>query len=281
MPAVLYIVATPIGNLEDMTFRAVRILKEVDVIACEDTRHTRHLLDHFDIRTPAISYHEHNETARTEELIGRLREGQSVALVSDAGTPLISDPGYRIVAAAAAQGFPVVPIPGPSAAIAALSASGLPTGAFRFCGFLPGKSGQRRKAIEAVAHESVTLVFYEAPHRIVETLADLRAVLGNRPAVLARELTKVHEEFLRGDLDSLQAALAQRESPSRGEFTILMGKAVTPVVSTEPLPEAVARLERAGVPRMEAMKQVARERGLSKREVYSAVESGSAEPDQA
>jgi 16S rRNA (cytidine1402-2'-O)-methyltransferase len=281
MPAVLYIVATPIGNLEDITFRAVRILKDADVIACEDTRHTRHLLDRFDIRTPVVSYHEHNETARTEELLARLGQGQSVALVSDAGTPLISDPGYRIVAAAAGRGFPVIPIPGPSAAIAALSASGLPAGAFRFCGFLPGKSGQRRKAIEAVAHEDVTLVFYEAPHRIVETVADLRAVLGNRPAVLARELTKVHEEFLRGDLDSLEAALAQRESASRGEFTILIGKAVTPVVSTESIPEAVARLERAGVPRMEAMKQVARERGLSKREVYSAVESGSVEPDQA
>jgi 16S rRNA (cytidine1402-2'-O)-methyltransferase len=280
MPAVLYIVATPIGNLEDITFRAVRILKEVEVVACEDTRHTRRLLDHFDIRTPAVSYHEHNETERTQELIARLDQGQSVALVSDAGTPLISDPGYRIVAAAAARGFPVIPIPGPSAAIAALSASGLPTDAFRFCGFLPAKPGQRRKAIEAVAHESVTLVFYEAPHRIVETVADLRAVLGNRPAVLARELTKVHEEFLRGDLDWLQAALAQRESASRGEFTILIGKAVTPVNSTEPLHEAVARLERAGVPRMEAMKQVARERGISKREVYSAVESAT-DPDQA
>ena len=274
MQAAFYIVSTPIGNLEDMTFRAVRVLKEVDLIACEDTRHTRHLLDHYAIRTPMISYHEHNEIARARELIGRLREGKSIALVSDAGTPLISDPGYRIVAAAASAGFRVVPVPGPSAAIAALTASGLPTDAFRFCGFLPPKSGQRRRSLEALAPEPATLIFYEAPHRIVETLAEMRAVLGNRPAVVARELTKVHEEFLRGDLESLQATLAGRESANRGEFTIVIGKAAAAVADAEPLVDAVARLERAGVPRMEAMKQIARERGLSKREVYTAVESG-------
>ncbi len=278
MPPVLYIVATPIGNLEDMTFRAVRVLNEVDLIACEDTRHTRRLLDHYAIKTRAISYHEHNETARVEELIGRLKEGSSIALVSDAGTPLISDPGYRIVAAAAAGGFSVIPIPGASAAITALSASGLPTDAFRFCGFLPAKTGQRRKAIEAVAGESVTLVFYEAPHRIVETVADLRMVLGNRPAVLARELTKIHEEFLRGDLASLEATLAERETARRGEFTILVGRGEDTPVSTEPLPDAVARLELEGMPRMDAIKQIARERGLSKREVYGAVSSDRPEP---
>jgi len=277
MQAAFYIVSTPIGNLEDMTFRAVRVLKEVDLIACEDTRHTRHLLDHYAIRTPMISYHEHNEIARARELIGRLREGKSIALVSDAGTPLISDPGYRIVAAAASAGFRVVPVPGPSAAIAALTASGLPTDAFRFCGFLPPKSGQRRRSLEALAPEPVTLIFYEAPHRIVETLAGMRAVLGNRPAVIAREITKVHEEFLRGDLDSLQATLAGRESANRGEFTIVVGKAEAPDVDAEPVVEAVARLERAGVPRMDAMKQIARERGLSKREVYTAVEAGRSE----
>lgn len=274
MPAVLYIVATPIGNLEDLTFRAVRILKEADLIACEDTRHTRHLLDHYGIRTPTISYHEHNETARAEELVARLRNGESIALVSDAGTPLISDPGYRIVTAAASAGFQIVPIPGASAAIAALTASGLPTDAFRFCGFLPTKAGQRRRSLEAVVAEPATLVFYEAPHRILETLADMRAVLGNRPAVIARELTKIHEEFLRGDLDSIQATLAGRELPNRGEFTIVLGKAEAPPVSDEPLVDAIRRLEQSGVPRMEAMKQIARERGLSKREVYAALESG-------
>jgi 16S rRNA (cytidine1402-2'-O)-methyltransferase len=279
MPPTLYIVATPIGNLEDMTFRAVRVLKEADAIACEDTRHTRKLLNHYGIETPLISYHEHNEVERTEELLERLRLGQTIALVSDAGTPLISDPGYRVVRAAAAAGFAVVPVPGPSALTAALSASGLATDAVRFCGFLPHKSGQRRNAIEAVAGDAATLVFFEAPHRILEAVGDLRAVLGNRPAVLARELTKVHEEFLRGGLDQLAATLATRESASRGEFTIMVGKAVSPAPSTEPLAEAVARLEQAGVPRMEAMKQVARERGLSKRDVYSAVESRR-QPDQ-
>ncbi len=274
MDSALYVIATPIGNLEDITFRAIRILKESDVIACEDTRHTRKLLDHYGITTPMVSYHEHNEVERAAELLERLRSGQVVALVSDAGTPLISDPGYRVVNTVTAAGIPVVPVPGASALIAALSASGLPTDAFRFCGFLPHKSGQRRKAIEAVAGESATLVFYEAPHRIVEAVDDLRLVLGNRPAVLARELTKVHEEFLRGRLDDLAATLSARESASRGEFTIMIGKADAAPPATESLAEAVARLEQAGISRMEAMKQVARERGVSKRDVYSAVESG-------
>lgn len=280
MPAVLYIVATPIGNLEDMTFRAVRILREVELIACEDTRHTRKLLAHYNIPTPAISYHDHNEASRTEALMSRLREGRSIALVSDAGTPLISDPGYRLVSAAAAEGFSIIPVPGPSAVITALSASGLPTDAFRFCGFLPAKAGQRRSVIEALATETVTLIFYEAPHRILETLADLRSILGNRPAVLARELTKLHEEFLRGNLDEVAAVIGSRDSGIRGEFTVLIGRSETPVEVAEPLPDAVARLERAGVPRMDALKQIARERGLSKREVYSAVEAGRKTPDQ-
>ena len=216
MDAALYVIATPIGNLEDISFRAIRILKESDVIACEDTRHTRKLLDHYGVTTPMVSYHEHNEVERAVELLERLRSGQAVALVSDAGTPLISDPGYRVVNAVAAAGIPVVPVPGASALIAALSASGLPTDAFRFCGFLPHKSGQRRKAIEAVAGESATLVFYEAPHRIVEAVDDLRVVLGNRPAVLARELTKVHEEFLRGRLDDLARSFEHAGSQPAG-----------------------------------------------------------------
>ncbi|MBS1873951.1 MAG: 16S rRNA (cytidine(1402)-2'-O)-methyltransferase [Acidobacteria bacterium] len=274
MSAVLYVVATPIGNLEDITFRAVRILKEADIIACEDTRHTRKLLDHYGVSTPMVSYHEHNETARAGEIVERLRAGESVALVSDAGTPLVSDPGYRVVAAAAEAGFAVTPLPGACASIAALCASGLPTDSFRFCGFLPHKPGQRRKAIEAVSAETATLVFYEAPHRIVEAVEELRGVLGNRNAVLAREITKIHEEFLRGRLDELASRLGERESAAKGEFTILIAKADEPAATDEPVAAAVKRLERTGVSRMEAMKQVARERGLSKREVYSAVEQG-------
>ncbi len=267
VPGALYIVSTPIGNLEDITYRAVRILKEADLIACEDTRHTRKLLDHYGIQTRAISYHEHNESARAADLLERLRDGQSIALVSDAGTPLISDPGYRVVAQAAAEGVPVIPIPGPSAAIAALSASGLPTDSFRFCGFLPAKSSQRRRLLESVAADSATLIFYEAPHRIVESLAEMREVLGPRPAVVARELTKLHEEILRGTLDDLASSVT-----GRGEFTIVVGKGEPAPESDEPIVEAVKRLERAGVPRMEAMKTIARERGVSKRDVYRAME---------
>lgn len=278
MSAVLYIVATPIGNLEDMTFRAVRILKEVDLIACEDTRHTRHLTAHYGIETKLISYHEHNENDRARELISELQAGRSVAIVSDAGTPLISDPGYRITAAAAREGFPVVPVPGASAAIAALSASGLPTDAFRFCGFLPAKAGQRRKLLEKLAQETATLILYEAPHRILDALRELREVLGNRPAVLAREVTKIHEEFLRGDLDSLIAQLSTRPGPIRGEITLLVGRGDPAPVTDEPVEDAVAKLEQSGMARMDAIKQVARERGLSKRDVYAA--AGHGKPDR-
>jgi len=185
--ATLFIVATPIGNLEDITLRAVRVLREVSLIACEDTRHTRKLLDHLGITTPATSYHEHNEAAKAEELIEKLQSGSDIALVSDAGTPLISDPGYRIVAAAVAAGIPVVPIPGPSAILGALAGAGLPTDSFRFGGFLPPKVTQRRKILEELRDESATLVFYEAPHRILEALADVEAVMGTRSVVIARE----------------------------------------------------------------------------------------------
>src|SRR5215471_15594058 len=194
MPGILYLVASPIGNLEDITFRAVRTLKECDLIACEDTRRTRKLLNHYGIAKPLVSYHEHNELARTAELIARLREGANVALVSDAGMPLIADPGYRLVTAAVAAGVSVQPIPGPSALLAALAASGLPTDAFRFAGFLPARSGQRASVLEAFRDDTATLIFYEAPHRILETLADIDRILGPRPVVLARELTKTHEE---------------------------------------------------------------------------------------
>src|SRR5215831_6979256 len=175
---VLYVVATPIGNLEDITYRAVRILKEADLIACEDTRQTRKLLDHYGIQKPTISYHEHNEAERTEELTARLRDGTTIALVSDAGVPLVSDPGYRLVRAAVEAGIAVVPVPGASAAMAALAAAGLPTDAFHFAGFLPPRPGQRAKALEALADEQATLIFYEAPHRILETLEAIGEVLG-------------------------------------------------------------------------------------------------------
>src|SRR5579862_5662276 len=198
MSGILYVVATPIGNLEDITLRAVRVLKEAALIACEDTRHTRKLLDHYGISKPLVSYHEHNEATRAAELVEKLQAGTAVALVSDAGTPLLSDPGYRLVAAALDAGIPVVPVPGASAALGALAASGLATDAFRFCGFLPPKQSSRRRTLEALRNQDCTLIFYEAPHRIVATLEDVESVFGTRPIALARELTKRHEEFLRG-----------------------------------------------------------------------------------
>ena len=267
MPGVLYLVATPIGNLEDITYRAVRTLREVDLIACEDTRHTRRLLDHYEIARPLISYHEHNEQARAEELVGKLLAGTNVALVSDAGMPLVSDPGYRVAAAAIRAGISVVPIPGPSAVITALAAAGLATDAFYFGGFLPAKSGQRSRALESLRGQTATLVFYEAPHRIVETLADIEKILGPRPVVVARELTKLHEEFLRGTPAEIRAALESRPSV-KGEITLLIGKASSAAHETAPIDEAVALHIRAGMSRMNAIKEVARTRGLSKREVY-------------
>lgn len=267
MAGTLYVVATPIGNLEDMTYRAVRILGEVDLIACEDTRQTRKLMDHYAIQKPTISYHEHNETERAAELTSRLLAGTSIALVTDAGMPLVSDPGYRLVRAAVECGVPVIAIPGPSAALTALAASGLPTDSFHFGGFLPSKPGQRAKLLEALADEHATLIFYEAPHRILEALAAVEDALGPRPVVVARELTKVHEEFLRGTAAGIAAQLAARDSV-KGEFTLLIGKATAPPKDDTPLDEAVDALMRVGTPRMDAIKQVARRRGLSKREVY-------------
>ena len=267
MPGRLYLVATPIGNLEDITYRAVRVLGEVDLIACEDTRQTRKLLDHYAISKPTISYHEHNEAERAAELAERLRSGATVALVSDAGMPLVSDPGYRLVRAAIVAGIPVEPIPGASAALAALAGSGLPTDAFHFAGFLPAKTGQRVKALEALKEEPATLIFYEAPHRVLEALEAIAQVLGPRPVVAARELTKVHEEFLRGTAVEVHAQLSARGS-IKGEFTLLVGKAAAPVPDDTPASVAVEELVRAGTARMDAIKQVARRRGLSKREVY-------------
>ena len=219
----LYVVATPIGNLEDITLRALRILKEVDLIVCEDTRHTMKLLSHFDFSKRLVSYHEHNEITRAPEIVIELEEGAQVALVTDAGTPTVSDPGYRLVSLCVRHGIPVVPVPGASAFVAALTASGMPTDEFIFAGFLPPRQTARRKALRALAEEPRTLVFYEAPHRVIDTLEDALEILGNRPAVLAREITKAFEEFQRGHIENLLDAT--RKKPPRGEITLLIGQA--------------------------------------------------------
>ena len=268
----LYLVATPIGNLEDITFRAVRILREVDRIACEDTRQTRKLLERYEIAKPCVSYHEHNEAERTPELIAELRGGATVALVSDAGMPLVSDPGYRLVRAAIDQGIRVEAVPGASALLTALAASGLPTDRFHFGGFLPAKSGARVKALEALRDEPATLIFYEAPHRILDTLAAIQEALGSRPVVVARELTKLHEEYLRGTAAEVRATLAARDA-IKGEITLLIGKSESCAIDdATPLDEAVAACIAQGMSRMEAIKAAARARGLSKREAYREIE---------
>src|SRR5580658_8124149 len=220
----LYLVATPIGNLEDITLRALRVLKEVDQIACEDTRQTQKLLNHYGITTRTISYHEHNEMTRAAELVKEIQEGASVALVTDAGMPGISDPGFRLVSLAIRHHLPVVPVPGASAFLAALVTSGLPTDSFRFSGFLPAKLGERRAALEAIKNSPRTQVFYETPHRIVEALSDVVEVLGaDRHVVIAREVTKLHEEFLRGRAGEVLETLQSRDGV-KGEITLLIGK---------------------------------------------------------
>ena len=223
MTGTLYIVATPIGNLEDITLRALRILKEVDLIAAEDTRHTKKLLTHYGIQKPLTSYHEHNEKTKSSQLIHRLKEGCRVALVSDAGTPLLSDPGFRLVQEAIRAEAQVIPVPGPSALTAVLSASGLPTASFAFEGFLPAKKAQRRKTLTGLREEERTLVFYEVPHRMQESLRDILEILGDREIVLGREVTKVHEEFLRGSVSQLISDTGPREW--RGEITVVVGGA--------------------------------------------------------
>src|SRR5258708_1161446 len=219
----LYLVGTPIGNLEDITLRAIRTLKDVDLVACEDTRHTQGLLDHYQIETRTISYHEHNELTRAPELIIRLEAGDDIALVSDAGMPGISDPGHRLINLCIRHGFEVVPIPGASAFLAALVASGLPAHPFRFGGFLPAKRTQRRKELEALKDAQKTLVFYEAPHRIVDSLGDVVELLGNRIVVVAREVTKLHEEFLRGRCLEVLAELRRRDKV-KGELTLIVDR---------------------------------------------------------
>jgi 16S rRNA (cytidine1402-2'-O)-methyltransferase len=272
----LYLVATPIGNLEDITLRALRVLKEADVIACEDTRQTQKLLNHYCITTRTVSYHEHNEMTRAAELVKDLQEGTSVALVTDAGMPGISDPGFRLISLAIRHHVPVVPIPGVSAFLAALVASGLPTDSFRFSGFLPAKRGERRAALEAVKTSPRTQVFYEAPHRLVEALADVVEILGkDRHVVIAREVTKFHEEFLRGRASDVLDILRSRDGV-KGEITLLIGKTEEQNVRVETgalaRPSIRQRVEQfmaeEKLDEKAALKKVAKERGISKSDAY-------------
>ena len=269
----LYLVATPIGNLEDMTLRALRVLREVDKIACEDTRQTQKLLNHYSIVTPTISYHQHNEQERAAELLVLLQQGGRVAVVSDAGTPAFSDPGLELVRAAVASGIRVIPIPGPNAALSALVASGMETERFLYIGFLAPKPGARRAELEALAaslEQQITLIVYEAPHRILETLSDVEATWGEAvQVVVGRELTKLHEEFLRGTVREVRLNLASRER-IRGEMVLLI-QATPPAEEARPgisLGRQVAQLMAEGLDEKEALKRVARERGVSKSDVY-------------
>ncbi|MBD2213366.1 16S rRNA (cytidine(1402)-2'-O)-methyltransferase [Nostoc linckia FACHB-104] len=268
-PKTLYVVGTPIGNLEDITFRAVRILQNVDLIAAEDTRHTGKLLQHFQVQTPQISYHEHNRSSRIPELLEHLANGKAIALVSDAGMPGISDPGYELVTACIEAGITVVPIPGASAAITALSASGLPTDRFVFEGFLSAKTQHRREYLESLQTESRTIIFYESPHRLRDTLQDLGETFGSdRQIVLARELTKFYEEFWRGTIAEAIAHYTQREP--QGEYTLVV--AGTPPSQTQ-LTEAelkaeLAQLIRQGISRSQASRQLAKFTSLSRRQLY-------------
>jgi 16S rRNA (cytidine1402-2'-O)-methyltransferase len=266
----LHVVATPLGNLEDITLRAIRILREVSLIACEDTRRTAVLLHAHRITTAVTSYFEHNERWKGERILAALRAGRDVALVSDAGTPGVSDPGYRLVRDARAEGISVVPVPGPSAAVAALSVSGLPTDRFLFVGFLTAKSAARRKALDELAAVRETLVFYESPVRVVAALTDMAEILGDREAFLCREATKVHEEYTRGRLSALRASLASRVAV-RGEFVIVVSGASDGPHVSEPVEVLFARLVGEGKTRREAVKETARLLGLPAREVYRRV----------
>lgn len=273
---ILYLCATPIGNLEDITFRAIRVLKEADLIAAEDTRHTRKLLNHFEIHTPSVSYHEHNKLERGPELLNRLLQGQTIALVSDAGMPGISDPGTHLVQLAIEAGVTVVPIPGANAALSALVASGLDTTNFTFVGFLPKTKKKRRDLLEQLVNQPYTMLFYESPHRMKETLKEMTAAFGDRQAVAGRELTKKFEEFIRSTLTGLQTHFASVEP--RGEFTLVLQGAGEQLSTSKslieaemPLAEAVQLLVAKGITKKDALRKVASERGLSRRDVYQAV----------
>jgi 16S rRNA (cytidine1402-2'-O)-methyltransferase len=269
----LYLVATPIGNLEDITLRALRVLKQSDLIACEDTRQTQKLLSHYGIATRTTSYHEHNETTRSAELVLELEQGARIALVTDAGMPGISDPGFRLISLAIRHHVPVVPIPGASAFLSALVASGLPTDSFRFSGFLPAKRGQRREVIESVRESARTQLFYEAPHRVKEALEDIVEILGGqRQVVIAREVTKIHEEFLRGPAEQVLETLKAR-GDIKGEITLLVGK--MEATEQKALPSRMSIRERVEqiiaqekVDEKAALKRIAKEMGISKSEAY-------------
>jgi 16S rRNA (cytidine1402-2'-O)-methyltransferase len=267
----LYLVATPIGNLEDITLRALRVLKGVDQIACEDTRHTLKLLNHYEIHKPLVSYHEHNEITRAAKLVHAMEQGAAIALVSDAGMPLVSDPGHRLVSLAIRHHVPVVPIPGASALVAALAASGLPNEEFLFVGFLPARSNERRRALERLRIEDRTLIFYEAPHRIAESIADALEILGDRSACIAREVTKLHEEFRRGKLSELVAGL--EEHPAKGEITLVIGPEDAAAGAHADTAQSLAArvdelMHQARLDRKEALKLAAKERGITKRDAY-------------
>ncbi|MBV8894612.1 MAG: 16S rRNA (cytidine(1402)-2'-O)-methyltransferase [Acidobacteria bacterium] len=268
----LYLVATPIGNLEDITLRALRVLKQVDLIACEDTRQTQKLLNHYGIEKRTVSYHEHNEMIRAAELITDVEGGANIALVSDAGMPAISDPGFRLVTLAIRHHVAVVPVPGASAFLAALVASGLPTDSFRFSGFLPAKRSKRRELFENIFASPRTQVFYEAPHRLLETLEDLVEVLGlNRQVVIAREVTKIHEEFLRGRAGELLEKLKLR-GEIKGEITLLVGKSEDSIQTAAAQVGVRSRvmqiMSQENLDQKAALKKVARELGISKSEAY-------------
>jgi len=268
------VVATPIGNLEDITLRALRVLKEVDVIAAEDTRHTQKLLAHYNIRTPLVSYHEHNEKSRARELVNELKSGKTIALVTDAGMPAISDPGYRLIVEAIAAGIRIVPIPGASALSTALAASGLPTDRFVFEGFLSAKQKERRSRLQELSGEARTLVFYEAPHRLLESLGDMRDLLGDREIVIARELTKLHEEFLRGPVSAAIEKFSVTEA--RGEITLLVrGARESTAISAERLKAEIGQLKAQGLRVKEIAEMLGEKYAVAKRDVYRlAIEAG-------
>lgn len=267
MPGTLYLVATPIGNLADITHRALQVLRDVDLIACEDTRHTHKLLAHYGITTKTISYHEYNEQQRAAQLVEQVKQGANIAVVSDAGTPAVSDPGFRLVRAAIENDVPVVPVPGPSALIAALIAAGLPTDEFFFAGFLPARTNARRARLSELQTVPGTLIFYEAPHRLAATLRDAYETLGEREAVVARELTKVHEEIRRGRLSELSNHYESEEP--RGEIVVLIDRNV--ISAAQPqlgVAALVDQFEQAGLDQRAALKKAARELGLSRAEAY-------------
>lgn len=274
MSGILYLVATPIGNLKDISLRALEVLGSVDLIACEDTRHTRKLLTHFEISTKLVSYHEHNEKERAGELGKALEKGRSIAVVSDAGTPGINDPGFRLVQTAIEIGARVEPVPGATAFVSALVASGLPTDSLFFGGFLPAKRSERQKRLQELADVPATLIFYEAPHRLGRSLADCSHILGDRPAVIAREITKLHEEFIRGTLSELAGKFS--DANIKGEIVLLIDRSSgsnRSVEGTTTLHDRVSELESEGLDRKAALKRAAKEFGISKSEAYRTLQA--------